>query len=830
VLASLNHPNVAAIYGLEESGTTPALVMELVEGPTLADSLAHGPIPLAEALPIAKQIAEALEAAHDQGVVHRDLKPANVKVRADGTVKVLDFGLAKALDPTPTGAAELANSPTLSMQATQAGVILGTAAYMSPEQARGTTVDKRTDLWAFGVVLFEMLTGHRLFEGATVSDSLAHVLTREPDWNALPATTPAPVRKLLRRCLEKDRKRRLADASDARLDIEDAVIAPPAAEAATRVGSAVGSSSDRRLAWSVATAATVLATGLAVPTLRHVYETPALIPQETRVDIVTPGAGNADRFALSPDGRSVVFVATGDGPTKLWMRTLRATTVQPLAGTDGADGPFWSPDSKSIAFIANGQLKRIDLDGGAPQTLASPAYSSGGTWNAEGVILFSSGVGALSRVSATGGSVATATTLAEGQAVHNFPVFLPDGHHFLLAAPSTGIYLGTLDRSTTTRLTKADSPGWYLPGGWLLRTRGQTLVAERLDLNRQMVTGDPIVVAEPVAMAGGLGGLVKTPAVSVSATGLVAYRAGTATRQQLTWFDRTGKTLGTLGPPDDDLSGMSISPDGLRAAVVREGQGNTHLWLIDRVRSTRLTFGAGLDGYPLWSPDGQRIVFSSTRTGLLNLYEKPTSGAGTEVVLVDTPQTKLPNDWSRDGRFLLYHSIDPKTSRDLWVRPMESGGTPWSLLKTPFDERWGQFSPDGRWVAYQSNESGQFEIYVRPFVVKTSGGTSGAPGSQWQVSTLGGSYPRWRSDGRELYYLAPAGDLMAAPIAARGATLDPGTPVALFRPPIVGGGIDSSQGWQYDVSRDGRFLINTVLDTARPAPITLIQHWNPPEK
>ncbi len=861
-LASLNHPNIAHIYGFEKSSGVHALVMELVEGPTLADRIAQGAIPIDEALPIAKQIAEALEAAHEQGIIHRDLKPANLKVREDGTVKVLDFGLAKAMEPAGAASAHATMSPTLSLHATQAGVILGTAAYMSPEQARGAAVDKRTDLWAFGVVLYEMLTGTRLFEGATISDTLAQVLMKEPSWSALPVNTPAAIRKLLRRCLQKDRKQRLPDAAMIRLEIEDALTAPAADTSSAGAAAAAASPPGTRLAWLAFAVAVLVAVGLALPAVRHLREAPPLVAPETRLDITTPAGGDPLSFALSPDGRQIVFAAAGDGPSRLWLRSLGATTAQPLAGTDGAVSPFWSPDSRSVGFFAGGQVQRLDLGGGAPRTLAAAPGARGGTWNADGVILFAPGGGGLSRVAATGGTVVPVTTL-DRQVSHRWPVFLPDGRHFLFYAqggPDTGgIWLGALDGTAPTRLTAADTAGTYLPGGpggaealgdggWLLWVRAGTLVAQRLDLAGLALTGDPVPLADAVAVDG----TFFRSAVSVSAPGLVAYRTGAASRRHLTWRDRTGTVLGTLGAPDENgLSSPNVAPDGRRVAVFRTVQGNTDLWLLDGTRTSRFTFDAGLDRFPIWSPDGGRIVFDSERTGTRNLYVKEASGAGTETLLVDSAQTKAATDWSADGRFLLYQSSDPQTGFDLWVRPMAGDQTPWIVLKTPFDERTGRFSPDGRWVAYMSNESGRMEIYVRPFVPPASSGTASgavsgassgtasgtvsgaaapAPSGQWQVSTAGGIYPSWRADGEALYYLGPGGAMMAAPITVRGTALEPGTPVALFPTQIYGGGVHNAQGRQYDVTRDGRFLINTVLDDATATPITLILNWTPPTK
>jgi Tol biopolymer transport system component len=818
VLASLNHPNIAAIHGVEEIDTRHFLVMELVPGETLADRIRRGAIPIEEALPIAKQIAEALEEAHEKGVVHRDLKPANIKVTPDGKVKVLDFGLAKAYESEQANVVA-SNSPTmLSMAATNAGVILGTAAYMSPEQASGKTVDKRTDLWAFGVVLMEMLTGRPVFEGETVSHVLAAVLTKDPDWSALSAKTPMSIRRLLRRCLEKDRKRRLDSATATRLEIEEAQTAPTAE--VTPVGAAEPAASSH-VAWIISVVAVLLAVGVAVV---HFREAPPATPPEMRLDIVTPATTDPASFALSPDGRQIVFVASDDGVPRLWVRSLAGTTAQPLPGTEGARLPFWSPDSKSIGFFSGTKLKRIDTGGGQVQMLANATFGVGGAWNPDGVILFTpSTTASIFRIPSSGGEPVAVTKLdGTPQLNHRLPQFLPDGRQFLFfvqGAPDIqGIYLGSLDSVRSKRLTAADTAGLYAPPSWLLFVRQGSLVARHFDPLRGEVTGDPITVGGPVSVD--VTSLIG--AFSVSATGLIAYRAGRAPSRQLTWFDRSGKILGKLGAPDDSLADPHLSSDGRRVAVDRIVQSNTDIWLLDAYRTTRLTFDAAPDTRPIWSPDANRIVFDSDRTGKRDLYQKPANGASSEELLVDSPQSQIKNaeDWSADGRFILYQSQDPKTDWDLWVLPLDGDRKPFVFLKTNFEERHAQFSPDGRWVAYRSNESGTAEIYVRPFP---------GPGGQWQISTSGGIAPRWRHDGKELYYIAPDGRLMAVPIATKAGTLEPGTPVALFRTQIVGGGTNTNRQ-QYDVATDGRFLINTAVEDAAVSPVTILQNWQPPAK
>jgi eukaryotic-like serine/threonine-protein kinase len=639
----------------------------------------------------------------------------------------------------------------------------------------------------------------------------------------LPADTLGWLRTLLRRCLQKDPKKRLPHIGLARIEIEEA---PSISDASVSTPTAFESARLRRkarLAWSLVGVTSVALLAVAIPAVRHVRETPRPpSPAETRLEIITPSTTDPTSLAISPDGRQIVFVASGDGQSRLWLRPLASASARPLEGTEGANYPFWSPDSKSVGFFADAKLKRLDIGGGSPQSLTDLSGTGfGGAWNANGTILFSSSVvGPLQRISASGGEAVPFTTL-DRQISHKFPLFLPDGRQFLFYARGTsetqGIYLGSLDAKNIKRLTFAETAGVYVPAGWLLWVRGSTLVAQRLDLERQELVGDQISVAAPVAAESPLG----VAAVSVSADGLIAYRTGGTSRRQLVWFNRAGKALGAFGIADEaTLSWPRISPDGRRVTVYRMVQGNQDLWLLDGVRENRFTFDAALDRHPVWSPDGSRIVFDSNRSGSQHLYIRVFGGIASEELLLESQFPAVPISWSADGRYLLYVTIE-NSGFDQWVLPMEGDKKPWPFLKTNVNEGDGEFSPDGRWVAYDSDQSGRIEVYVRPFVERA---TANQTVGQWQVSTAGGMQPRWAANGNELYYVAPGGRLMAVPITAVAATFQAGAPTPLFAVPMVGAGTNVDFGRQYDVARDGRFLINTVVNAPSP-PITIVQNW-----
>jgi Tol biopolymer transport system component len=820
VLATLNHPNIAAVYGFEESAGANGIVLELVEGPTLADRIAKGPIPIDEAIPIAKQIVEAMIAAHERGIVHRDLKPANVKVTSSGSVKVLDFGLAKAADTRAIDSGiNVTALPTITSPAmmTGVGVVLGTAAYMSPEQARGRAVDGRADIWAFGALFYEMLTGRRAFPGDDVTETIANIVKSDPDWSVLPRDTSVAVRALLRRCLNKDPDRRLRHIADARFNLDDAeTLALPATRSSAPM---------RALPWAVAVCS--LAAAAALGYLKET--TPDT--RVTRFQIVTPATNDPFSFALSADGRQIAFVADSETGARLWIRSLEQIAPRVLAGTEGATEPFWSPDGRALGFFADGKLKRVDVANGLVRVLADAPIPRGGSWNQDGVILFSPTVyTGLMRVSANGGTASAVTQPpAAGEGTHRWPAFLPDGRQFMflvaLAEPNVrGLYLAALDGGTPRRVSAAEASALYAAPGYLVFPSQRVLVAYRFDPSHGAITGDPITVAPSVDIdsgaATGLSGF------SISANGVLAHRNGATTRRQLAWVDRTGKAQGALVASDDTAFAMpELAPDGRRLAVLRNIQGNPDIWLIDTDRgaASRFTYAPSLEQSAVWSPDGRRIVFVSNRKGRFDLFEKQVDGAADEQPLLVSAEDKSVQDWSRDGRYLLYAVQGDKTGSDLWVLPMEGERKAFPVLHSMFDEVHGQFSPDGHWLAYASNENGRFEVYVRAFP---------ALDGKRQVSIGGGMYPRWRPDGKELFYVAPDNSVMAVTIAigSKSETIVPGPAVALFRNPrlAVAGNTGTANfiaHAPYAVTASGRFLLDVSTGDEGAAPITVVLNW-----
>jgi eukaryotic-like serine/threonine-protein kinase len=806
-IAALNHPNICQIYDVGPN----YLVMEFIEG-----EAPKGPMPLEEALRIAWQIADALEAAHEKGIVHRDLKPANIIITPAGVVKVLDFGLAKAIEPEPTGNPE--TSPTLTMRATQMGMILGTAAYMSPEQARGKTVDKRADIWAFGVVLYELLVGHGPFGDEDVAGTLAAVIHKEPDLTQV----PAKVRRLLRRCLEKDPKKRLRDIGDAWELLEEAPAQQQSAPSPSRL---------RRWLWPCVAALCLLvaagvtgyfATRPAAPNLATQF----MVDSPPDTTFRNPYAG----IAISPDGRFLVYDAAGGSVTPtLWLRPLDSLVARSLPATDGANFPFWSPDSKSIAFFAAGKLKRVDIAGGAPLVLCDAPIpgngSVGGAWSRDGVILFGASDG-LHRVSASGGvpMLLTRVDAAGQESGHGYPQFLPDGKRFLYFVEggnsnTQGIYAGSLDRpQNRMQILRTSAKALYAPPvaghpGYLLWLREQTLLAQRFDAGNLRLEGDPAPLAEDVALGG------NRAAFWTSDAGLLVYRTGlNANKAKLVWIGRDGKRLGDAGP-EDSYTSLRLSPDGKRVAIGRNDSANfDDTWLLEFGRGvfTRLTFDPKRDTWPVWSPDGRQVAFSSNRSGVYQLYRKDSGGAGQEEQLTTGPRGKGLSDWSRDGRYLLYTDNAGQANMDIKALPLEGDRKPIVVLQTPFNEQGGVFSPDGKWIAYQSDESGRVEVYVSAFSPNAA-----TAGGKWQVSKQSGSRPRWRGDGKELFYLEQSVKIMAAGIRTTATSVEPDTPRELF-PISVPVNIPSP----YDVTADGqRFLVEELTSAGRTSPLTVLVNW-----
>ena len=804
VLASLNHANIAHIYGFEDDAPVRALVMELVDGPTLADRMATGRLPLDETLKIAGQIAAALEAAHQLGIVHRDLKPSNIKVKDDGTVKVLDFGLAKALEPVGAAAASVSQSPTLSLHATQAGIILGTAAYMAPEQARGKPADTRADIWAFGVVVFEMIAGRRPFDGDELSDTLASILKSEPNWPLLPAETPAALERLLRRCLQKDRDQRLQHIGDARLELADAAreqAADPPRRAAGGVARAA------RLAWGTAVVAlAVVAAGVAS---RRPTTPPA---PEMRLEVSTPDS-LMTQFAVSIDGRTSVYAPGSRRPMQL--RSLDTTGSRPLPGTEGGEYPFWSPDSRSIGFFANNKLRRVEIDGGQPQSLANVLTPAGGTWNRNGEILYVPvDSGGVYLVAATGGESREVTPPGTPPLATRLPQFLPDGRRFLFhlarGGEAPGVYVGELGSPTIRRILNIDRPAHYGLGHvWF--PRDGALFAQRFDTSTLALEGPPIKIDDSVAL-----GLFAF-AFSVNDVGQVVYRrGGSQSRRPIAWYDRSGKLLGILPEQGGVPSNPSLSPDGRRLVMQKTIQENIDLWMVDLQRnvSTRLTESPAIDSMPVWGPDGNQIVYNGAPDGLVITRVDRTIDRQ-PLPLPSNDGVKIAVDWSADGRYLMYKQFAKEASTtDLWALPMAGDRTPVQLTSSIHDERDGQFSPDGRWVAYESDEAGSPEIYVQPFP---------GPGSKVRASANGGTQVRWRRDGKEIYYLDRDNSLMAASVAVSGGAIELGAPIALFKTIVAP--MRSISRQQYVVSPDGqRFLIFTAEEEPM-APLTILLHW-----
>ena len=778
VLASLNDRNIAAIYGLEESESIKALVLELVEGPTLADRLAQGPMPVDDTVAVARQIADALESAHGQGIVHRDLKPANIKLRPDGTVKVLDFGLAKALDPARPQSGDALDSPTITAGATQLGMVLGTAAYMAPEQAKGKPVDKRADIWAFGCVLYEMLTGRRTFAGEDVSDTLAFVITKEPEWSALPAETPAPLRRLLRRCLEKDRKRRLADISDARLELDEALtpephVSVPAAPVSQRPGW-------RRAApWAVAMAAVLALIATLVmwvpwrnaPPSRSVRASTHLGADGSLA--IATGSATGSAVTLSRQGDVLAFTARAAGAStwSLWVRRLNELTASRLAGTDGASVPFFSPDARWLAFFADGKLKKVAVAGGIVSTLANAPEPRGGDWADDGTIVFTPDRAAtpIFRVSSAGGRAEPWTSLGPEEATHRYPQVLPGGTALLYTAHNSTsgfdiakIVVKPLPDGSPRVIVDGGYYGRYVASGHVLYMRGGALHALPFDPQRLEATGPSAPILESVRSS------TRSAAahIHVAGDGTAVYVEGgdADVPGPILWMTKQGTTSPLRTTPAVVLN-VRVSPDGRQLAIDNYDGQQWDIWTYDweRDKLSRLTDDAALEQRPVWTVDGNRIVYASiggdVASRIYSLFWTRADRSTPPQRLTQSENLQRPAAWHPSGRFLAFMELNPRTSWDVWMLPIEGSettgwkaGTPTAFLNQRSAEMEPMFSPDGRFVAYQSDESGQDEIYVRPFP---------GPGGRELVSAGGGAYPQWAPRDPELLYVAN-GKIMAA--------------------------------------------------------------------
>jgi serine/threonine-protein kinase len=839
LLASLNHPNIGQIYGLEEFDGTCALVMELVDGPTLADRIVAGPLSLVEALQIASKIAEALETAHHQGIIHRDLKPSNIKMRDDGIVKVLDFGLAKLVEPTSSATSSATISPTLSLHATQAGVILGTAAYMAPEQARGKTVDKRADIWSFGCVLYELLTGRRAFGGDEITDTLAFVITKEPEWSALPPDVLPAIRKVLRRCLEKDRNRRFADITDVRLDIEDALNAGPDSTAAMISAEPAGRSSRRLLAIGSLAAAVVIALAFWIGYRRVPPETPA--PVARFLVSVAPadrllaapedrdaGEGRPSRTAMtwSRDGRSIVFSASEGDRQQLYVRSVEQLAATPLPGTQGGALPFTSPDGRWVGFWSSGTLKKIPIDGTAPATaICDTTLPYGASWGADDTIVFSRGPDGLWRVPAAGGTAQAVIKPdpMKGELKLLLPQFLPGDQAILFTVIHTPLPTWQDDTEVVVQvfatgerkvLVHGGADGRYLPSGHLLYLRKSTLMAVPFDLQHLAATGGAVALIADVMQSANTPNETSESGAgqfSVSATGSLLYAPGGIfpdPERSLAWVDRNGSAE-PLPLSSRPYLSPRISPDGRRFLVWTQGDRNVWVHDLSRGVTARLTF-EGRNARAIWTPDGTRITYVSTSAGAENLFWRPADGSATPERLASSAGAQAPGAWTPDGKTLLFIEQSPATGYDIWTLSLEGNRRPHPLLQTSFIENYVDLSPDGRWLAFVSNQSGRAEVYVQPYP---------GPGARQQISVDGGTAPAWSRDGRELFYTTTSSvggqatltKMMVVSIQLKP-TFTAGTPRMLFQGRY--GATANIRG--YDVAPDGRrFLM--VQQQERPA-------------
>ena len=806
VLASLNHPNIGAIHGLEEEGEVRALVLELIEGEDLSERIARGPIPSEEALRIALQIAEALEAAHRKGIIHRDLKPANVKITPEGTAKVLDFGLAKAMEEEPQDLPELTASPTLSVAMTKAGFILGTAAYMSPEQARGQAVDQRTDIWVFGVVLFEMLTARSAFAGPSTTDLLAAVIKEEPEWAFLPAMTPPAVSRVLRRCITKDPRTRLQHIGDARLDLEEALTGT-ALE--LPVEAAPKPLADH-FRWLSAAAAGVLLGALGM----WMFELPAPTEVPPVMRFTIPVA-NADA-SLSPDGQQLAFISETD--LSLHIRQLRSNTNRKLDTRFTVRDMAWSPDSRLLAISGQGKLATVRLDDGQLQPLCDlppptrDRRTYGISWNDQGTVIFATGEGILYRVSSGGGSPEPLTTLdqSRGEIAHTWPQFLPDQDHFIYLVQSrqsenSGIHVGSLSASEPRMLLKTDVRASFMPPNYLMFVDNNTLQARHLNVERMFLEEEGFTIAAGIGTFPAYG----IARFSSSNTGVLIYQTLLLSEPaELSWFDRSGNQLGTVGAPVPGPV-INLSPDESHLAMTRFEDAEMNIWITNFARDTSVPMGNEPGGSfdPQWSPDGSRIAFTSNRRGGADLFVKSLSEGPAELLQASDVQIFM-CDWSADGRHIIYHEGSVK----FLGLPLFGDREPFVVLDTPYTKDQAQFSPNARWIAYNADNTGRHEVYVTSFP---------RGGEEIPVSKDGGMQPRWSHDGRELFFLDPESRLMVVDVEEVGEDLEFGTPQVLFSTRLRA--IPNVE--KYDVTRDGKRFIMAVPVESSDAQLHVVVNW-----
>ena len=838
VLASLNHPNIAAIHGLEEGDGRRALVMELVEGETLAERIARGALPLEEALTVARQIAEALEEAHERGVIHRDLKPANVKLTSAGVVKLLDFGLAKALEGEPgtSGAIDLSQSPTLAGMGTQAGVILGTAAYMSPEQARGQKADRRSDIWSFGAVLYELLTAKQAFAGETVSDVLASVLKADPEWSALPAELPAAAGQLVRRCLVRDPKQRLQSIGDARIALAESLVRPGGPGATVQLAAPTPAPRGHQLLpWLLFAGALLgLVAALGLRALRPTHAEPPLrlsiAISDQSLDLSLGASA-----VLSPDGTRLAYVAGDDNAKTLMVRQLdRLDAVQLAAGTGTVNipyHPFFSPDGEWIGFVTPSELRKIPATGGTAQTICKVERSRGADWSPDGSIVLAPNPGSgLFRVASGGGEPKPLTTLdkEKNEVTHRWPQVLPGGEAVLFTSHTKSrdfneatlevVRVATGERKV---VHSGGSYGRYVPSGHLVYINQTTLFAVPFDLKRLAVTGSPVPILQDLATSSSDGG----GQFSFSGSGRLAYVTAdnTVSTYPAVWVDRKGGTTSLLAE-HGAYANPRLSPDGRRLALTVLRDGNWDIWVYDLERGvpSRLTFDDAAETEQVWSPDGRELIYASDRGGFDNLYRKRADGSGEAERLTTHDASQWASSWSRDGHIALT-GTGTGTGFDLQVMRLEGERAVETFLSTPFREADAAFSPDGRFIAYESNESGRLEVYVRPFP---------PGGGRWQVSDGGGAYPRWSRSGRELFYRTDGG-IMSAPVEAVGDTLRVGKPSIVFQGAFRGGttgiGVGGYSFADYDVAPDGQrfvmFPAGSGPGRAEHPHVTFVTHW-----